>query len=131
MPGADKVSIMTAAVKNPDLVAEAANKIGSANLVVAIDAKAMEHDAPTARRPRHGRSAPTAAAGPPASTRSSGRGAWPMPGAGEILLTSMDRDGTKSGYDLAMLRAVCRPRLGAGRRVGRRRQARRSRRGAR
>ena len=103
--GADKVSIMTAAVKNPDLVAEAANKIGSANLVVAIDAKAMEHG-PDGQATRwevctHGGRRPTGID----AVEWAGRMA--DAGAGEILLTSMDRDGTKSGYDLAMLRAVC------------------------
>jgi cyclase len=101
--GADKVSIMTAAVHNPDLVAEAAAKIGSANLVVAIDARAVA-DAPDAAERwevcTHGGRRPT---GIDAT-------AWAVrmaeAGAGEILLTSMDRDGTKSGYDLAMLRSV-------------------------
>jgi cyclase len=97
--GADKVSVMTAAVQNPDLVAEAAAKIGSANLVVAIDARAV---VPGERWEvcTHG------------GRRSTGLDAveWAdrmaTAGAGEILLTSMDRDGTKSGYDLALLRAV-------------------------
>jgi cyclase len=121
--GADKVSIMTAAVENPDLVGEAAVKLGSANLVVAIDAR------------RTGPAASGAGAGDagrlPVTTRDdAGRqaGAWEVcthggrrptgidavawaarmaaAGAGEILLTSMDRDGTKSGYDLELLRAV-------------------------
>jgi cyclase len=102
--GADKVSIMTAAVKNPDLVAEAANKIGSANLVVAIDAKAMDFaaDGQATRWEvcTHGGRRPTGID----AVEWAGRMA--EAGAGEILLTSMDRDGTKSGYDLAMLRAV-------------------------
>jgi cyclase len=102
--GADKVSIMTAAVQNPDLVAEAAAKIGSANLVVAIDARAREDIAsgggPGWEVCTHG------------GRRATGIDAveWAArmaeAGAGEILLTSMDRDGTRSGYDLAMLRAV-------------------------
>ena len=100
--GADKVSIMTAAIKNPDLVAEAAAKIGSANLVVAIDAKQVSNEGEPARWEvfTHG------------GRRETGIDAveWAArvaeAGAGEILLTSMDRDGTKSGYDLAMLRAV-------------------------
>jgi cyclase len=99
--GADKVSIMTAAVEDPDLVAEAALKIGSANLVVAIDAKRAD-----GRQDRrwevftHG------------GRRASGLDAvdWARRvaelGAGEILLTSMDRDGTRSGYDLDLVRAV-------------------------
>lgn len=102
--GADKVSIMTAAVNNPDLVPEAANKIGSANLVLAIDAKATEFaDDGQATRWEvctHGGRRPTGID----AVEWAGRMA--EAGAGEILLTSMDRDGTKSGYDLAMLRAV-------------------------
>jgi cyclase len=99
--GADKVSIMTAAVENPDLVAEAAVKIGSANLVLAIDAR---------RRPdatelswevcTHGGRRPTGIDAVAWAERMA------RAGAGEILLTSMDRDGTKSGYDLELLRAV-------------------------
>lgn len=101
--GADKVSIMTAAVENPDLVAAAAAKIGSANLVVAIDAKKVSE--PAAEQERwevftHG------------GRRATGidavawAGRMAEAGAGEILLTSMDRDGTKSGYDLELVRAV-------------------------
>jgi len=100
--GADKVSIMTAAIKNPDLVNDASAKIGSANLVLAIDAKRVSGDGEPDRWEvfTHG------------GRHSTGIDAveWAMrmaeAGAGEILLTSMDRDGTKSGYDLAMLRAV-------------------------
>ena len=97
--GADKVSVMTAAVQNPDLVAEAAAKIGSANLVVAIDARAVVAGERWEVCTHGGR-------------RSTGidavdwAGRMAAAGAGEILLTSMDRDGTKSGYDLALLRAV-------------------------
>ncbi len=119
--GADKVSIMTAAVENPDLVADAAAKIGSANLVVAIDARRRFSD--PARPGEAGPRRPSAE--PSASERQSGwevctHGgrrptgidaiAWARrmadAGAGEILLTSMDRDGTRSGYDLAFVRAV-------------------------
>ena len=98
--GADRVSIMTAAVENPDLVGEAAVKIGSANLVVAIDARARPAGEAGWEVCTHG------------GRRSTGIDAieWAARmaemGAGEILLTSMDRDGTKSGYDLAMLRAA-------------------------
>jgi cyclase len=100
--GADKVSIMTAAIKDPDLVSEAAAKIGSANLVVAIDAKQVSQADEPGRwevfthggREATGIDAVEWAAQVAAA------------GAGEILLTSMDRDGTKKGYDLAMLRAV-------------------------
>ena len=102
--GADKVSIMTAAIENPDLVVDAAAKIGSANLVLAIDARRAPDAAP-GESPRwevctHGGRRPTGIDAV----------AWAIrmaeAGAGEILLTSMDRDGTKSGYDLALLRAV-------------------------
>jgi len=100
--GADKVSIMTAAIKNPDLVCDASAKIGSANLVLAIDAKRVSGEGEPDRWEvfTHG------------GRHSTGIDAveWAAKmaeaGAGEILLTSMDRDGTKSGYDLAMLRAV-------------------------
>lgn len=96
--GADKVSINTAAVANPDLVREAADKVGSQCIVVAIDAK---QTAPGQWEVfTHGGRKPT---GLDAI-------AWARRvvelGAGEILLTSMDRDGTKNGFDLALTRAV-------------------------
>jgi len=97
--GADKVSIMTAAVLDPDLVAAAAAKIGSANLVLAIDARARD-GAEGWEVCTHGGRRPTGID----AVEWAGRMA--EAGAGEILLTSMDRDGTKSGYDLALLRAV-------------------------
>lgn len=100
--GADKVSIMTAAVKNPDLVNETASKIGSANLVVAIDARnvAAEGEPPRWEVCTHGGRRPTGIDAVEWAARMA------EAGAGEILLTSMDRDGTRSGYDLDMLRAV-------------------------
>ena len=102
--GADKVSIMTAAVENPDLVAETAAKIGSANLVVAIDARAREDVAPGSDPGwevcTHGGRRPTGIDVVEWAARMA------EAGAGELLLTSMDRDGTRSGYDLALLRAV-------------------------
>jgi cyclase len=118
--GADKTSIMTAAVQNPDLVAEAALKIGSANLVVAIDAKriadpeafrtraaerASSHgdrlsDAPRFEVFTHGGRRPTGIDAVAWAQRMA------LAGGGEILLTSMDRDGTKAGYDLELVRAV-------------------------
>jgi imidazole glycerol-phosphate synthase subunit HisF len=99
--GADKVSINTAAVQNPALVAEAAGRYGSQCIVVAIDAK-------------------RAGAGPEGrwevfthgGRRATGLDAvdWARrmqrAGAGEILLTSMDRDGTREGFDLQLTRAV-------------------------
>jgi len=96
--GADKVSIMTAAVENPELVSEAAVKIGSANLVVAIDCRASgpgRWEVCT-----HGGRRPTGLDAVDWAARMA------EAGAGEILLTSMDRDGTRSGYDLGLLRAV-------------------------
>jgi len=139
--GADKVSIMTAAVQDPDLIAEAAVRIGSANLVLAIDAKRIDDlaafraraeerhkshgDVPTCidlgaqQAPRSGaRSEPQASGvtGWEVYTHGGRRPtgidavAWARrmaaAGAGEILLTSMDRDGTKSGYDLPLVRGV-------------------------
>lgn len=103
--GADKVSIMTAAVHDPDLIADAAAKIGSANLVLAIDARAVrdESGAPIPGRwevHTHGGRRPTGIDAVEWAARNA------EAGAGEILLTSMDRDGTKSGYDLELLRAV-------------------------
>jgi cyclase len=99
--GADKVSLNTAALERPQLVSDAARAFGSQCIVVAIDAKRQPGAAP----PRwevytHGGRRPT------------GRDAveWAREverlGAGEILLTSMDRDGTGDGYDLELTRAV-------------------------
>jgi cyclase len=101
--GADKVSIMTAAVDDPDLVGEAAVKIGSANLVLAIDARRAdpgERGSEAWEVCTHGGRRPTGIDAVDWARRMA------EAGAGEILLTSMDRDGTKSGYDLALLRAV-------------------------
>ena len=96
--GADKVSMNTAAVQNPQLVAEASGKVGSQCIVVAIDAK---QSAPGQWEVfTHG------------GRKGTGLDAvaWAQQvqalGAGEILLTSMDRDGTKNGFDLALTRAV-------------------------
>ncbi len=97
--GADKVSIMTAAVENPDLVGEAAVKIGSANLVVAIDARANP-SGDGWEVCTHGGRRPTGIDAVDWAKRMAEMG------AGEILLTSMDRDGTKRGYALELLRAV-------------------------
>ena len=100
--GADKVSIMTAAIKNPELVEQAASKIGSANLVVAIDAKQVSAPGESPRWEvfTHGGRNSTGIDAVEWAARMAAAG------AGEILLTSMDRDGTKKGYDLALLRAV-------------------------
>lgn len=98
LAGADKVSFNSAAVADPDVVAQAANKFGNQCIVVAIDAKTV--------RPgnwqifTHG------------GTRETGIDAVDFArtvvakGAGEILLTSMDRDGTKAGYNLPLTRAI-------------------------
>lgn len=100
--GADKVSIMTAAIKNPELVEQAAAKIGSANLVLAIDAKQVSAPGESPRWEvfTHGGRTPTGIDAVDWAARMAAAG------AGEILLTSMDRDGTKQGYDLPLLRAV-------------------------
>jgi cyclase len=96
--GADKVSINTSAVTNPQLVQDAADKYGSQCIVVAIDAKRAADN--TWQVYTHG------------GRKNTGLDAveWArkmqMLGAGEILLTSMDRDGTRSGFDLALTRAV-------------------------
>jgi cyclase len=101
--GADKVSINTAAVQNPQLIADAAGRYGAQCIVVAIDAKQTRAAAGSGIRWEvftHG------------GRRPAGLDAveWARKmqklGAGEILLTSMDRDGTREGFDLALTRAV-------------------------
>ena len=99
--GADKVSIMTAAVEDPDLVGEAAVKIGSANLVVALDVRRRSGSEDSWEVCTHGGRRPTDIDAVEWARRVAGEG------AGELLVTSMDRDGTKSGYDLPLLRAIC------------------------
>lgn len=96
--GADKVGINTSAVTNPQLVADAAHKYGSQCIVVAIDAKQV---AP-------GRWEVFTHGGRNATGLDAVEWAQHMAqlGAGEILLTSMDKDGTRSGFDLALTRAV-------------------------
>ena len=98
LAGADKVSINTAAVHNPDFVREAAEKFGTQCIVVAIDAKATGPN--TFEIFTHGGRKPTGIDAV----------AWAQKmehlGAGEILLTSMDRDGTKQGFNLPLTRAV-------------------------
>ncbi|BCT67253.1 imidazole glycerol phosphate synthase subunit HisF [Nitrosospira sp. NRS527] len=95
--GADKVSINTSAVQNPQLVADAANRYGSQCIVVAIDAKRVGDSWEVFT---HG------------GRQATGMDAveWAQKlqslGAGEILLTSMDKDGTRNGFDLALTRAV-------------------------
>jgi cyclase len=98
LAGADKVSINTAAVRDPDFVARAAEKFGSQCIVVAIDAKTV---APGRFEifTHGGRQATGIDAVEFAKTVEEN-------GAGEILLTSMDRDGTRAGFDLALTRAI-------------------------
>ena len=100
--GADKVSINTAAVKDRDLVRAAAEKFGAQCIVVAIDAKRAGRNGTGQRFEifTHGGREPT---GIEAVSYASEMVAL---GAGEILLTSMDRDGTKTGFDLDLTRAV-------------------------
>lgn len=102
--GADKVGINTAAVVNPEFVREAAQRFGSQCIVVAVDAKQVsaEGDAPRWEIFTHGGRNPTGLDAIEWVKR------MVEYGAGEILLTSMDRDGTKSGFDLALNRAVSR-----------------------
>jgi cyclase len=98
--GADKVSLNTAAVADPDLVRRASDEFGAQCIVVAIDARRRSADARVWDVVTHGGRTPT------------GLDAveWAAEvcrlGAGEILLTSMDRDGTQAGYDLEVLQAV-------------------------
>ena len=96
--GADKVSINTSAVTNPQLVADASSRYGSQCIVVAIDAKQV---APGRWEVfTHGGRNPTGLDAIEWAKK------MELFGAGEILLTSMDRDGTKSGFDIALTRAI-------------------------
>ena len=98
--GADKVAINSAAVKDPSLITRGAEAFGNQCIVVAIDAKRVGEDPLDWEVFVHG------------GRKATGRDAvdWAAEaaerGAGELLVTSMDRDGTKSGYDLALLRAI-------------------------
>ncbi|MBN8429847.1 imidazole glycerol phosphate synthase subunit HisF [Microbulbifer salipaludis] len=99
--GADKTAINSAAVFNPDFVREAADRFGSQCIVVAIDAKQVgNHKEPKWEIFTHGGRKPT---GIDAVEWAKKMDSF---GAGEILLTSMDRDGTKNGFDLALTRAI-------------------------
>ena len=97
--GADKIGINSAAVKNPEFVKEAAEKCGSQCIVIAIDAKAKK-DGKGWEIYTHGGRKPT---GIDAVKWAEKMAEY---GAGEILLTSMDKDGTKSGFDLQLTRTV-------------------------
>ena len=98
LAGADKVSINTAAVARPEFVREAAEKFGSQCIVAAIDAKSSGSGKWGVFT--HGGRRPTGLDAVEWACRLTDYG------AGEILLTSMDRDGTKSGFDIALTRAV-------------------------
>jgi cyclase len=122
--GADKVSINTSAVQNPQLVADTSGRYGAQCIVVAIDAKRVDTRGEANRAGPNAHAASAAAGAGQDDTQArwevythGGRNptgldavAWARRmqalGAGEILLTSMDRDGTKSGFDLALTRAV-------------------------
>lgn len=97
--GADKISINSAAIRNPELINQAAWRFGSQCVVVAIDAKLRQHKKGWDVYINGGR-----------INTSKDAVEWAMEaerrGAGEILLTSMDTDGTKNGYDIALTRAV-------------------------
>ncbi len=95
--GADKISINTAAVVNPQLVQEAADRYGSQCIVVAIDAKRVGSGWEVFT---HGGRKPTGLDAQEWAAK------MQQLGAGELLLTSMDRDGTKSGFDLELTRAI-------------------------
>lgn len=100
--GADKVSINTAAVNRPEFVKEAAEKFGDQCIVVAIDAKKVSKEDEPARWEifTHGGRNPTGIDAIEYAKTVAGHG------AGEILLTSMDRDGTRQGFDIALTRAI-------------------------
>ena len=114
--GADKVGVNTAAITRPELLAEAADRFGAQCVVLSVDARRG------ADRRRASRSRRTAAARAPASMRSQWAARAAELGAGEILLNSMDADGTLAGFDLELIAAVravvrCRssPAVGRGR----------------
>ncbi|MDT8437173.1 MAG: imidazole glycerol phosphate synthase subunit HisF [Gemmatimonadota bacterium] len=100
--GADKVGINTAAVRRPELISEAAARFGSQAVVVAIDAYRVPAGDPARWRLR----VTAGTEDTPLDAVAWAARAAEL-GAGEILLTSIDRDGTKDGYDLELLRAVC------------------------
>lgn len=99
--GADKISINTAAVQNPQFVNKAAENFGSQCIVVAIDAKRTGATTSGWEVFTHGGRKSTALDAIEWARQMACRG------AGEILLTSMDRDGTRNGFDLELTRAIC------------------------
>ena len=100
--GADKVGINTAAVKNPEFVLEASDKVGSQCIVVSIDAKKVSSEGEPAKWEifTHGGRNPTGIDALDWAQKMTDYG------AGELLLTSMDRDGTKIGFDLELTRKI-------------------------
>jgi len=113
LAGADKVSINTAAVRNPEILTAAAERFGSQCIVIAVDAKRVAEDGST--EPSSRAQAEGLAEVPLHPSTGSGHTGldaveWVMRavelGAGEVLLTSMDADGTLAGYDLALTRTV-------------------------
>lgn len=98
--GADKVSVNSAAVKNPDLIREAARKFGSQCIVVAIDARQKDNDNDSWEVFINGGRVATGIDAVEWARRAE------KLGAGEILLTSMDKDGTKDGYDTKLTAAI-------------------------
>ena len=95
--GADKVGMNTAAVSRPELISESADEFGASNVVLAIDAKAQNGSWEVYT---HGGRTPTGIDAIEWAKRAEGLG------AGEILLTSMDRDGTKQGFEIPLLVAI-------------------------
>ncbi len=102
LSGADKVSINSAAVKNPDFVAEAADKFGNQCIVVSLDCKKVSRAGEIDRWEifTHGGRQPTGIDAISFAEK------MVSLGAGELLVTSMDRDGQKSGYDIALTRGI-------------------------
>lgn len=98
LAGADKVSVMTAAVKNPPIISELAEKFGSQCIVVAVDAKQVS--AGRWEVFTHGGRTPTGLDAIDYAAQAAELG------AGEILLTSMDRDGTREGFDIELTRTI-------------------------
>ncbi len=98
--GADKIAINSAAIQNPDFVKEAATKCGSQCIVVAIDARSNKDMKNGYEIYTHGGRKPTGIDAIDWAARMAGDG------AGELLVTSMDRDGTKEGFDISLTRAI-------------------------
>jgi len=100
LAGADKVAINSAAVADPDFIARAADKFGNQCIVVSVDARQRSDGGSGWEIHTHGGRRPTGLDAVEFAAKMVERG------AGELLVTSMDRDGTKSGFDLALTRAV-------------------------